>query len=410
MGRELRRGPFGVIALAAAALLAGGGLGSGCGPKGRPGIVKIVSSLPMQGSSLGQTQTIVDGIRMAIEEAGGKVGSFTIEYEPWDDASAQKGSWDETVEAENARRAVNDPDVLVYIGTFNSGAAKVAAPILNREGLLMISPANTWPGLTKPGNWDPGEPGIYRPSGKLTYFRVVPADDIQGPVSAAWAQELGVKSVYILHDQETYGKGIAEIVRRECEKRGIAVKGFDGIDKKAPEYRSLMTKVKGTDPDLVYFGGITQNNAGQLVKDMVAVGVRAEFMGPDGVYEKAFIEAAGAANANNRCYITFGGIPPKNLTGKGKVFYDTFVAKFKKEPEGYAVYGYEAAKVALEAIRRAGKEEREAVRAGCAGIRDFDGMLGKWSFDANGDTSLKFMSCNIVKNGELEFVKLMTVD
>ena len=107
---------------------------------------------------------------------------------------------------------------MVYIGTYNSGAAKISMPILNQAGLLMISPANTWPGLTKPGKGDPGEPEIYRPSGKSNYVRVVPADDLQGPLGADWAKELGVKTVYVLDDNEVYGKGIATLFTRRCQE------------------------------------------------------------------------------------------------------------------------------------------------------------------------------------------------
>jgi len=227
-------------------------------------------------------------------------------------------------------------------------------------------------------------------------------------VAAKWAREMGIASVYVLHDQEVYGKGIADIFRGEATKRGIQVVGYEGIDPKAPEYKALMAKIKDAGPDAIYFGGITQNNAGQLVKDMVSAGLTTKFMGPDGIYEKAFIEAAGADNANGRCFITFGGIPPKELTGKGKEFYDKYKAKFGHEPEGYATYGYECARVAIEAIRRAGTKDRAAICAACAAIADFDGVLGKWSFDANGDTSLSIMSCNQVKGGELAFDKFLS--
>ena len=114
-------------------------------------VIKIVSSLPRTGSANAQSTTLVNGIRMAIEEAGGKIGDFTIAYEDWDDASPERGQWDPAVEAANAQKAVQDPDIMAYIGTYNSGAAKIAMPILNKASLVMVSPANTYPGLTKPG-------------------------------------------------------------------------------------------------------------------------------------------------------------------------------------------------------------------------------------------------------------------
>ena len=369
--------------------------------------IKIISSLPRTGSANAQSQTMVNGIKMAIDEAGGNVGKFTITYEDWDDASPERGQWDPALEAANAQKAVADRNILAYIGTYNSGAAKISMPILNQASLLMVSPANTYPGLTKPGTGAPNEPQVYRPSGKINYFRVVPADDIQGEVAAMWAKEIGIKKVFILDDRELYGKGIADVFERACRKLGIEVVGHEGIDPKAPNYRSLVTKIKSTGANMVYFGGTTQTNAGQVAKDLVAGGADVKFMSPDGTREQAFIDAAGKDALDGRAYVTFGGLPPEQLKGKGKEFYDNYKKKYHAEPEAYAVYGYEAARVVLEAIRRAGAKDREAITAAARGLKDFDGVLGKWSFDENGDTSLKVMVVEAVKDGKFVPVKIV---
>ncbi len=370
-------------------------------------VVKIVSSLPRTGSSNAQTTTVVNAIRMAIEQAGSKAGKFTIKYEDWDDASPERGTWDPAVEAGNADRAIKDPDVVAYIGTYNSGAAKISMPKLNQASLLMISPANTWPGLTKPGIGEPNEPQVYRPSGKINFFRVVPTDEIQGSIAVAWAKEIGAKKVYVLHDRELYGKGIAEMFRKAAPAENIEIVGFEGIDAKASNYRSLATKIKQKVPELVYFGGITQSNAGQLIKDLRAVGVQAKFMGPDGCFENAFIEAAGKGNVEGNTYITFPGAPPSELTGKGKEFYDAYLKKYNSEPEAYAVYGFEAANIVIRAIAQVNSKDRKAIVDAVSNIKDYDGALGRWSFDANGDTSLKAMSINTVKDGKFSFVKVV---
>lgn len=372
-----------------------------------PDVIKIVSSLPQTGSANAQIMTIVNGIKLAIDEAGGKVGPFTIKYEAWDDASPERGQWDSAVEAANAQKAVSDPDVMVYIGTFNSGAAKISMPILNKASLLMISPANTWPGLTKPGIGEPNEPATYRPTGKVTYYRVVPADDMQGPVGAQWAKDMGCKTVYILHDRELYGKGVATMFQKASAPLGLEVLGFEGIDPKAANYRSLATKIKQKRPDLVYFGGTTQTNAGQIAKDLKAAGVTAKLMVPDGCFEDAFIQAAGASVLEGNVFITFGGLPADKLTGKGAEYYANYKKKYNSEPQAYSAYGYECGRAALEAIRIAGKKDRAAIAEACGKIKDFDGLLGKWSFDENGDITLKMLSGNTVKNGKFEFVKIL---
>ena len=376
-------------------------------------VVKIVSSFPRTGSAKNQTDSIVYGITMAFEEAGWKSGSFTIKFEDLDDATAAAGQWTAEKESANADQAIKDPDVMIYIGTYNSGAAKVSMPKLNQANMLMISPANSWPGLTKPGKGDQGEPEKYRPSGKINYVRVVPADDIQGVVSADWALKLGLKKVFILDDREVYGKGIADLFHAradELKEQGLTVLGHEGIDAQAQEFKPLMTKIKAKGPQLIYFGGTTQTKAGQLVKDMLAVGLDAKFMCPDGCFEEAFIESAGAENLEKRALITFGGLPPEKLTGKGGAFVANYKKKYGKEPEGYAVYGYECGKVALEAVRRAGKKDRDAIRAAGLTIKNFDGALGKWSFDKNGDTTLRTMSGNTVKGGKFTFETLLGED
>ncbi len=371
------------------------------------GTLKIVSSLPRTGSANAQTSTIVNGIKLAIDEVGANIDGWTITYEDMDDASPQRGNWDPAVEAQNANAAAKDESCVAYIGTFNSGAAKVAMPILNRAGLVMVSPANTNCGLTKPGLGEANEPMVYRPTGKLTYFRVVPADDLQGVQAANWAKELGATKIFILHDRELYGEGIAKVVRKQAEKIGMQVVGFEGTDSKAANYRSLVTKLKATSPDLVYFGGTTQTNAGQIGKDLRSGGYEGMYMVPDGCLEHAFIEAAGADNLNGKTYVTFGGLPPEKLTGKGADFCAAYRSKYSAEPEAYAAYGYEAARVVLAAIASAATKDRAGVLAAVAATKDFDGVLGKWSFDANGDTSSRLLSGQIVRDGKFEFVKVL---
>jgi branched-chain amino acid transport system substrate-binding protein len=370
-------------------------------PSGESATVKIVSSLPRTGSAKGQTDTMVNGIKMALAEANNKAGTFTITYEDLDDATAAKGSWDAGKEAENANKAVSDAQVMAYIGTFNSGAAKVSIPILCKANLVMVSPANTYPGLTKPGTGEADEPAKYYEGCTRNYARVVPADDLQGSVAANWAKQVGARRVYVLDDTELYGHGIAVVFTDTAKKIGLEVVGGpEGIDRNASDYRALAQKIRGSNADLVYFGGITQNNAGKLLQDLKSVVPDVKFMGPDGIYEKAFVDAAGQAGEG--AYITFGGVPASKLTGKGADWYKAYKDQFKSEPEAYASYGYEAAKVVLAAIAKAGRADRAAIRDAVFATKDFDGVLGKWSFDSNGDTSLSDMSGRQVKGGKFD--------
>ncbi len=401
-----------VGALAASAVFVFAACSSGGGGGGDKGEIEIWSSLPRQGSNKAQTDTIVNAIKMAIEEHGGKAGGYTIKFTDKDDSTAATGKWDEATEIKNANDAVADDKLVAYIGTFNSGAAKLSIPILCGKGIVMISPANTYPGLTKAGKGEQGEPEKYYPNGcTRNYTRVVPADDLQGHAGAVWAAKLGLKNVYVLDDTELYGKGIADVFAKDAPAAGLTILGRDGIDGKATDYKALAEKIKGTNPDLIYFGGITQNNAGQLWRDMKDAMPNVKMMGPDGIFESEWLQAAGQAAEGS--YITFGGVPPDQLTGKGADFVKKFTDKYGK-PEAYTAYGYEAANVILAAIERAAAknpkdtlELRKLVLQETFATKDYDGVLGKWSFNAEGDTSLTDMSGQTVTNGEFKFAEVI---
>jgi branched-chain amino acid transport system substrate-binding protein len=211
----------------------------------------------------------------------------------------------------------------------------------------------------------------------------------------------------VLDDRSLYGKGIADIFEQTAGDIGIKVLGREGLDPKAQEFRSLMTKIRQGKPDWLFVGATTQTGAPQVVKDAVAVGLEAKIMMPDGAFEHPLIAGAGAENANGRVFLTFGGVPPTAMQGKGAELAARYRQKYGIEPQSYAVYGYVAMQVALDAIARAGVKDREAIRAAIAATEQVGGMLGSWKFDENGDTSLTTMSGNTVKDGKFEFLKLL---
>ncbi|HVL54074.1 MAG TPA: branched-chain amino acid ABC transporter substrate-binding protein [Vitreimonas sp.] len=411
-----------VGALAVAATLAFGAVGACATTPGATqggdgadkGEIEVWSSLPRQGSSKGQTDTIVNGIRLALEERGETIEGWTIKYEDKDDSTAEAGQWTQDKEIENATGAANDENVVAYIGPFNSGAAQVSIPILCNAGLVQVSPANTYPGLTKPGKGAEGEPEKFYTNckeGKKTYFRVIPADDLQGLAAAKWASSLGFKTVYVIDDSQLYGKGIADVFEREAPGQNLEVVGRTGILGTETDYKSLAEQIRGIGPDLVYFGGITQQNAGQLWRDVKEALPDVAMMGPDGILEEAFVTAA--ADAAEGTYITFGGLPADQLTGTGAEFVKAYEEKFGTL-EAYTAYGYEAANVVLDAIERAAKrnpankaEFRTFVLEEVAATKDYSGALGTWSFDENGDTTLTAMSGNVVEGGKFVFKEVI---
>ena len=393
--------------------------GGGGGGGGAAVTLKIVSSLPMTGASLTQTQTIVNAEKLRLEQAGGKAcgGKYNVVYEAWDDASAALGKWDPAVETENANKAASDSTIVAYLGTFNSGAAKLSIPILNQAGpLVMISPANTYPGLTHSatGLTEADEPGKYYPSGARNYARVAATDDFQGPVAVNFMLSEGIKSLYVLNDQEVYGKGVADSVAQAATAKGMNVIANEGYDPKAADYKALMTKIStsnaGGPPDAVYLGAVVDNNAAQILKDKVAImgdNTKVKFVGPDGIFTAALIEGAGASVAEG-VFATTPGLALKDLGEAGKKFYTDYEAKYGPTKEPYAIMGYDAMNAALKGIEDAcaagadpadNKAFRAAVTKAVFAIKDFDGALGKWSFDANGDITLPYFVVGQIQNG-----------
>lgn len=387
----------------------GGGDNKGDGqtPGGQKEVIRLVSSLPRTGIAKGQTDTIVRGIQMAVEEYMAEPDrKFTIEYSDWDDATAASGGWDSATEKANAQKAVADPDVMAFLGPYNSNAAKISMPVTNEAGLLQVSPAVTWTGLTKKiKGVAPDEPEKYRPAKRVTFGRVCSTDDMQGPLAADFAlEELKVKKIYILNDKELYGEGLTRLFRQRCEELKIEVVGDEGIDTTASEFGGLMAKIKGTNPDLIYFGGTSASKGPQIAKDIVKAELKCPLLCPDGCYEDDFIKSAGAANLNGRCYVTLVGLDPSKLTGKGADFVKRYQEKYKTDPQSFAVYGYEAAKVVLEGIKKAGKKDREEILKTVLATKNFTaGALGGeqgWGFDRNGDNTLRQLTVSIVENGK----------
>ena len=373
---------------------------------GEPETIKIVTSFPMRTITVGQG--IVNGIKLALEEVDYKVGNYKIELVVEDDGD-ETGMWRGSIEGEIATRAVEDPDVMVYLGTYNSGAAKVSIPITNQAGLVQISPGNTWPGLTQAG-FLPGEPGIFYPTGVRSYFRVCPIDTFQAPAGAVWANELGIKSVYIYDDgTESAGFGIANLFEERALGLGLDVLGHKTLDKDDVEGELDALESQNLIPDLIYFSGITPHGAVPLAKGIKERFLNTKFMGVDGIMERAFIDQAG--DAAEGTYVTVVGVPPEELvklTQWGKEFYDNYKARYGIEPETFSSFGYEAAKVALLAIEMTGVKDRGKVLEEVSKIKDYDGLFGTWSFDQNGDTSLTFVSGTIIRNGEFVFETLLT--
>ena len=412
-----------VLGLAAAACGGDDGGGGGeatalpsasCGPirqgDDAPDVL-IASDLPLQGANRALTTEMADAIELVLQQKEWKVGDLVVGYQSCDDSTAQAGSWDSAKCSSNARAYANNESVIGIVGTFNSGCAKLVIPVANRAPngpLAMVSPANTYPGLTEGGpGTEQGEPDNYYPTGKRNYARVVWNDQFQGAAGAQLAQELGLKKVFVLNDSETYGLGIATLFSSYAEKLGIQILGNQKWDKEASSYESLASRVKASGADSVFLGGIVCNNGGKLIKDLRAgLGPDVTLVGPDG-WTPISATIEGAGDASNNMYITQPGIPVDQLKGAGKEFVDAFQQEFGKAPDPYTVYAAQAAVVLLDAVE-VGGNDRAKVSEELFNTDVSDGILGSFQIDENGDTTLGTVAVNQIKEGQSIFVRTIT--
>ncbi len=412
---------MGLFALTVAACGSDDDEGSGGGDEGGGGIsgdtLTIYSSLPLQGTSKGQSEAVISGEKLALKNAGNKVGKYTIKYVSLDDSTAQNpGTADEAQTASNARKAVQDSTTIFYLGEFNSGGTKISLPILNKAGIPQISPSNTYVGLTtdKPGS-EPGEPDKYYPAQTRTYARVVPADDIQGAALVTTMKEDGCKSVHIFNDKTTYGAGLARNIELAAEQQGLSVEGNDGTDRNAPNYRSLAAKVKS---DCFIGSGVTGENYVQVFKDVAAANPTVKLYGPDGVAEEAFTNPAKGgipADVAARTKITVATLGLEEFKKRNNAEAEKFFTDYEKEygvsqPDPYAIYGYETMALALATLEAVGDKanDRKAVYTQLlTNTKDRESALGVYSIDENGDTTLTDYGLYTIKDGAPTFQKVI---
>jgi branched-chain amino acid transport system substrate-binding protein len=362
------------------------------------GTLRIYTSWTLSGEMAPEGAGMKNGVALAVAEAGGVAAGYCLDVVNLDDVSPRTGKWDEAVEAGNATRAVADPQAVVYIGPYNSGAAKVSMRITNRAAMAQISPGATYPGLTKRVGGRLGEPWTYRPLALVNFFRPVAADDVQGAAGARWAKRLGAQKVFVLHDAELYGRGIADVFEANGKRIGLEIVANRGIDWTLPDQRPVLTRIRDSGADLVFMGGIVETGAHRIIRQMREVALiapRVRFMGPDGLLQDALLRGAtcDAALATD-LRVTIAGLPFDKMTGAGARTHADYTKRFGVEPTAFALYAVEAGRVAIDGIRRAAPDlagargladKRDAVRRAIAATRNFDGINGAWSFDRNGD-------------------------
>jgi branched-chain amino acid transport system substrate-binding protein len=370
----------------------------------------IYSSLPLQGAQRPNTTDLVRGAELALKQHGGKAGGFTIDFTSLDDSTAQAGAWTPEQTSANARRVAQEDNSIAYIGEFNSGASAISIPILNEVPIAQVSPANTAVGLTsdEPGA-DEGEPEKYYPTGERHYLRIVPKDTIQGAALATVMKKDGCQNAYILNDKEVYGAGVARNIEMSAQDQGLEIIANEGIDPKAPNFRSVAAKMQSAGADCFVFGGITANGAVQLYKDVLAAIPDIKLYGPDGVAETGFTDPAEGGiptNVQQRVKLTVATLDPSEYPPDGQKFFSDYEKEYgESNPNPYAVYGYEAMDLILDTCDRLGPDcaDRQMLIDALYDTKGRESVLGRYDIDENGDTTLTDYGVYRVEDGELVF-------
>ncbi|MDZ5620554.1 branched-chain amino acid ABC transporter substrate-binding protein [Nocardioides sp. HM23] len=366
------------------------------------GELTIYSSLPLQGDSRPQSEDIVRAFELALDEREGRAGGYDIKYVSLDDADPEVGSWTPERVAANAWEAANDPSTVAYLGDFNSDATMVSLPILNDAGIAQVSPSNTYAGLTR-GDGGGGEPDVYYSSGKRTYARVVPADHVQAGALVGEMRERECSTVFIVHHDETYGLGLADAVERSAADAGLDVVGRVTLDEPGS-----FGQVRSAAPDCLLFAGITMDGATQVANDAGQALPELRMFFPDGCAELAFTDGIDE-EVEDRVFLTNPTLDELEFPAAGQRFYRDFQEVYGHDPEPYAIYGYEAMSLVLDAIDRAGDDAgsddagRAAVVEAVFGTKDRESVLGTYDIDDYGDTTLTAYGAYAVLDGAVAF-------
>jgi branched-chain amino acid transport system substrate-binding protein len=332
------------------------------------GTIKIATQSPLSGELAALGEGIKLGVQLGLEKnkAAVEKAGFKVEMVPLDDQAKPE------VGVANAKNIGADKDILVVIGHLNSGVAIPSSEVYRETSLTMISPANTNPTIT-----DRNLPNVNRVCGR---------DDVQGVVGARFAkEELKIKSVYIVHNKNQYGQGIAEFFQDWAKKNGVTVLGFEGTEERA-NFDPILTPIKAKNPDLIYFGG-EYPQAAPLFRQAREKGIKAKFMGPDGIDSTELLKLGGDAVVGMNFTTVAGGVKEYP---KAKEFADEFKKKFNKDPEPFAAQAYDATVIGLKAIEMAIKEAggkiptREAVAKATRKVKH-SGITGNVEFDDKGD-------------------------
>jgi branched-chain amino acid transport system substrate-binding protein len=352
-------------------------------------IVKIGHVAPLTGGLAHQGKDCENGARLAVEEinaAGLTIGGqkVTLQLDGQDDAG------DPRTATQVAQRLV-DEKVVAVVGHETSGTSIPASKIYSDAGIVQISPAATNP--------------TYTQQGFKTTYRVVATDAQQGPALANYAlKSLNVKTVAVVDDSTAYGQGLANEFEKTAKSLGIKVVSRDATNDKAVDFRAILTKIKGENPDAIMYGGMDATG-GPFAKQARQLGLRAKVLAGDGVCTSSVATLAGQAADNIVC--SQAGLGIDQMAG-GKEFEAKYTKRFGHPVQLYAPYTYDAVHIIVAAMKRVNSTDPAKIVAAMPET-DYKGIIGETSFDSKGDLKRGVISLYGYKDGKKTFIDKVTM-
>lgn len=374
-----------LVALLGAAGCGGQGSGAGRVP-GR--VLRIYASVPLDGFSAPAGRDVADGERLALTEAHGRAGRRRVRLVTMDESDPRTGLWSPAIVAANARRAAHDGTTIAYLGEVDPAASPVSVPILNQAGILALSPTDSFAGLTRPEGSAAAEPAKFYPRSTRTFARLVPDDVQQAAALVAWMRRSGVRRLAVVHDDQLYGRSVAEEVARQGQKAGLKVVSFDPLELPGTgPPAALVAKLQPLDPDAVFFGAAAQPGVARVLNAMRAGLVGVQLFAPGGVLDPTLLGRM-TRDALVALHVTNPVAPPGG-NGPARAFARRFTARYRRAPTAHAYYGYEAMRVVLAGLDAEGARANtraDVVRAVLHGAPR-SGVLGAFRFSRVGATT-----------------------
>ena len=388
---------------------------AGCGGGGGTPSTRILSdtltvytSLPLRGDRQPDGRAILRGEKLALDEAGGRVGNLAIGLVALDDTKTSTGRWDPNVVAENARQAVENPTTIAYIGDLDSGASAISIPITNEAQILQVSPLSGYTGLTQPE--DKGEPAKYYPSGERSFARLVPAGRVEATALATWMHDRGIARTTMGYDGYQEGLGQGSELERALKAAGIEVVDVlrvDPNDNDPADLQSMAQDITHDRAPAFVYAGASRRAAIALMRAVHDRDPGEALYATSGVAGEELAAAIGSGE--RQLAMTSPLLPVAHRPPAAKAMAARYRKLYAEAPPAAALYGYEAMRTVLAAIRASGKHgnDRQDVIDTYFSTAPADSVLGPYAIDDRGDTSASEIGGFEARNGRMRLARTL---